>query len=117
MIGLDEKLNRVKITVKRYVDPSEPNKAYSCEVTEKEPMDVDIENDIKHSPNSSSSSMSSTKIIENINKINTPWPQQDLNLRPPGYEPDALTNCAMGPKKDAAQLSVWGNRRTRRCRP
>ena len=40
---------------------------------------------------------SSTKCIKSIYLVHNWWIRQDSNLRPPGYEPDALTNWAMDP--------------------
>lgn len=62
-IDIDGKTYRVKTTVKRYNDPNTRTKAYSYEVTEIEPLDVELGNEVTHSPNSSNSPISATKLL------------------------------------------------------
>ena len=65
-IDIEGKTYRVKTTVKRYNDPITKTKAYSYEVTEIEPLDVEHGNEVTHSPNSSNSSISAAKLLQNI---------------------------------------------------
>ena len=62
---------RVKTTVKRYNDPNTKTKAYSYEVIEIEPLDVELGNEVTHSPNSSNSSISGAKLLQNIESRNS----------------------------------------------
>lgn len=65
-IDIEGKIYRVKTTVKRYNDPITKTKAYSYEVTEIEPLDVEHGNEVTHSPNSSNSSISVAKLLQDI---------------------------------------------------
>ena len=70
-IRIEGKSYRVKTTVKRYNDPSTRTKAYSYEVTEIEPLDVEHGNDVTHSPNSSNSSILTTKLLQIVESGNS----------------------------------------------
>lgn len=70
-INIEDNIYRVKTTVKRYNDPKTRTKAYSYEVTEIEPLDVEHGNEVTHSPNSSNSSISSAKLLQNIEPGNS----------------------------------------------
>ena len=70
-IEIEGKTYRVKTTVKRYCDPNTRTKAYSYEVTEIEPLDVEHGNEVAHSPNSSNSSISAAKLLQNIESGNS----------------------------------------------
>lgn len=60
-MDIEGKTYQVKTTVKRYKDPITKTKAYSYEVTEIEPLDVEPGNEVAHSPNSSNSSIQMQK--------------------------------------------------------
>lgn len=61
----------MKTTVKRYTNANERTKAYSYEVTEIEPLDVEHGNEVTHSPNSSNSSILTTKLLQIVESGNS----------------------------------------------